>query len=114
MRSWSPRVGRNSRGEVTPNWRDDVSAGSLKGRNWSAEFLAAQLTPAAGLPVVDQTGLTGHYDVSVEYAPDLEHESPLPSLFTAVEDSLGLRLVAQKVPVPVLVIDHLDRLPTEN
>jgi uncharacterized protein (TIGR03435 family) len=104
---------KSAKGDVTPNWRDDTSTGNLKGRNWSSEFLAAELTPAAGLPVVDQTGLNGHYDVSAEYAPDLEHESPLPSLFTVVE-SLGLRLVAQKVPVSVLVIDHVDRTPTEN
>jgi uncharacterized protein (TIGR03435 family) len=103
-----------AKGEVTPNWRDDVSAGNLKGRNWSTEFLAAQLTPAAGLPVVDRTGLSGHYDVLVEYAPELEHESPLPSLLTAVQESLGLRLVARKVPVSVLVIDEVERVPAEN
>jgi uncharacterized protein (TIGR03435 family) len=103
-----------AKGEVTPDWRDDCSAGNLKGRNRSAAFLAAQLTPAAGAPVVDETGLSGRYDVSVEYAPDLEHESTLPSLFTSVEEGLGLRLVAKKVPVSVLVIDHVDRVPTEN
>jgi uncharacterized protein (TIGR03435 family) len=103
-----------AKGDVTPNWRDNVSAGNLKGRNWSTEFLAAQLTPAAGRPVVDRTGLNGHYDVSVEYAPELEHDLPLPSLFSALEESLGLRLVAGKVPVTVLVIDHVDRIPTDN
>jgi uncharacterized protein (TIGR03435 family) len=103
-----------AKGEVTPNWRDDVSAGSLKGRNWSAKFLAAQLTPAAGLPVVDHTGLTAHYDVSVEYAPDLNGDSALPSLFTALQETLGLKLEAQKVPVDFLIVDHIDREPTEN
>jgi uncharacterized protein (TIGR03435 family) len=103
-----------TKGGVTPNWRDDFSPGNLKGRNLTTAFLAQQLTPAAGLPCVDRTSLTGNYDISVEYNAELDPNSPLPSLFTALQESLGLKLEPQKVPVDFLVIDHIDRTPTEN
>jgi uncharacterized protein (TIGR03435 family) len=103
-----------TKGGVTPNWRDNFSAGNLKGRNLTTAFLAQQLTPLAGLPCVDRTGLTGNYDISAEYAPDLDHDSPLPSLFTALQETLGLKLEPQKVPVDFIIIDHIDRTPTEN
>jgi uncharacterized protein (TIGR03435 family) len=68
------------------------------------------------VPVVNETGLTGHYDVTVEFAPLVdvgrsprETNSSLPSLFTALQEQLGLRLVSrEEVPVPVLVVDHVD------
>jgi uncharacterized protein (TIGR03435 family) len=41
-------------------------------------------------------------------------ESSLPSIFAAVEEQLGLKLVSQKVPVEMFVIDHVDKEPTEN
>jgi uncharacterized protein (TIGR03435 family) len=50
----------------------------------------------------------------LEFAPDIEEVSILPSLFTALREVLGLELKAQKVPVQVLVIDHVDRVPTDN
>jgi uncharacterized protein (TIGR03435 family) len=64
------------------------------------------------LPLVDQTGLEGRFDVSVEFtreptnpAPDAYHE--------AIQDQLGLELKATKVLLDTLVIDHVER-PTEN
>jgi uncharacterized protein (TIGR03435 family) len=103
-----------TKGGVTPNFRDNVSPGNLKGRNWSTQFLAQTLIPAAGLPVIDRTGLTGSYDLALEYAPGLVPDSPLPSLFVALRETLGLKLESQKVSVEILVIDHIDRTPAEN
>ena len=63
-------------------------------------------------PVIDTTGLKGRYDFTLEWAqrdPDTG-----PSLFTALQEQLGLRLVAQKGPVEVLVIDHVEKVPAEN
>jgi uncharacterized protein (TIGR03435 family) len=62
--------------------------------------LATGLAGAAGRPVIDKTGLTGSYDFSLEYSPD---GTPAdvgtgPSIFTAVEDQLGLKLVSSKAP----------------
>ncbi len=98
----------------TINFRADVSPGNLKGYNWTMPFCALMLTPKAGSPVVDRTGLTGNYDLSLQYAPELTSDTELPSLFTAIRDSLGLELNAAKVPSDTLVIDHVDRNPTEN
>jgi len=103
-----------TKAETTPNWRDNFSPGNLKGRNLTPAFLAQQLTPLAGLPCVDRTHLTGNYDISAEYNADQDPNSPLPSLFTALQESLGLKLEPRKVPVDFLIIDHIDRTPTEN
>jgi uncharacterized protein (TIGR03435 family) len=46
--------------------------------------------------------------------PQNDPKSDLPDLFTAVQEQLGLKLESQKVPVDYLVIDHLERTPTEN
>jgi len=66
-------------------------------------------------PVIDQTGLTGMFDVHLEFAHEGAPAGDLsaPSLFTAVQEQLGLKLTPDKGPVEVLVIDHLER-PSEN
>jgi uncharacterized protein (TIGR03435 family) len=73
--------------------------------------------------VVDQTGLTGLFDMTLEFAPDVgpgalaAGATPDPSapssIFTALQEQLGLKLESTKAPVDVLVIDHIDR-PTPN
>ena len=77
------------------------------------QFLLARET---GRPVVDKTGLTGRYDFTLEYTP-LAHaetdESGRPSIFAALEEQLGLKLVSAKLPVEVLVVDAIEQ-PTEN
>jgi uncharacterized protein (TIGR03435 family) len=74
---------------------------------------AESLSSPAGGPVVDRTGITGTYYFDLRFAPANDPSSNLPSLFTALQQ-LGLKLVSQKVPVDYLVIDHVDRTPTEN
>jgi uncharacterized protein (TIGR03435 family) len=86
-----------------------------------AEFLAI----AAGAPVDDRTGLTGTYDIHLEYAPNLprapnseqataEASDPGLGLIDAIQLQLGLKLVKAKVPVEMLVVDHVEKVPTEN
>jgi uncharacterized protein (TIGR03435 family) len=75
--------------------------------------LAAVLARSLGQPVVNETRLDGLYQVSLDYAPVDARESLLPSIFTAVEDELGLALESRTVPVEMLVIDHIER-PTPN
>jgi len=103
-----------SNNDKPPNFRIYVGPGRLEGLNWSMAFLATTLQHPAGLPVVDQTGLTGAYDIKLNFAEGQGAESALPSLFTALHDGLGLELKLGKVSIPMLVIDHLDRNPTEN
>jgi uncharacterized protein (TIGR03435 family) len=74
------------------------------------------LSDAAGRIVIDKTGLTGYYDITLRWTPDGSQTSDPnapPDLFTALEEQLGLKLVSTKAPVDVLVVDHIER-PTEN
>jgi uncharacterized protein (TIGR03435 family) len=76
-------------------------------------------------PVLDRTGLTGRYDFGLLWKPDVSLGGPgnnpqppsdsdgLPDIFTAIQQQLGLRLVATKTPTEVIVIDHLEK-PPEN
>ena len=71
-------------------------------------------------PVVDKTGLTGKYDFKLEFSRELPNPSgeprvpPVPNLFTAIEQQLGLHLAPKKLPFDVIVVDSVDRVPTEN
>src|SRR6266700_3684102 len=107
-------VGKNgpklttSKGDHRPNFRIDVGPGKLQGSNWSMEFCALMLVPKVGMPVVDRTGLKDRYDIDVEYDPDMSPEALVPSLGVALQERLGLRLEPQRVPIDIIVIDHVD------
>lgn len=88
--------------------------GKLDAADVPMSTVAELLGHAAGETVVDETGLKGNYDLKMKYAPMDATDSDLPSIFTAVEEQLGLKLVSQIVPVKAFVIDHVDREPTEN
>ncbi|HMD71777.1 MAG TPA: TIGR03435 family protein [Bryobacteraceae bacterium] len=80
----------------------------------SMERLALTLVRPLGCPVVDKTGIKGTYNIALSYAKDADVDPRLPSIFTALQEQLGLKLERQKVPVEMLVIDHVERIPTEN
>lgn len=103
-----------TKGDHFPGWRIDTSTGHLEGLNWSMAFLATVLQRATKIPIADETGIAGSYDIKVQYAPDAEQDSALPSLFTALRETLRLELKAKQVPMQVLVIDHIDRTPDAN
>ena len=67
-------------------------------------------------PVIDASGLTKTYDFKIEWITmgEANSGSSGPTLFAAVQDQLGLKLERRRQPVEVLVIDRLDRMPTEN
>lgn len=92
------------------------SAGEVRWVNSPLTDLKFLLAKETGRPVVDNTGLTGRYDFTLEYTP-VDHaatdESGKPSIFTALEEQLGLKLVPTKQPVEVLVVDSIEQ-PTEN
>lgn len=74
----------------------------------------SMLAMATHRPVADRTGIQGSYDFDLRYAAMSDTSSNLPDLFTAIQEQLGLKLRPAKVPVDMLVIDHVDRVPTEN
>jgi uncharacterized protein (TIGR03435 family) len=67
-------------------------------------------------PILDRTGLTGHYDFKLRYTYDeanaTDPNAP-PGLFTAIQEQLGLKLDPLKAPADVLVIDHVEQ-PSAN
>jgi len=84
--------------------------GQLRGTGVQLSELVMALTPVAGRPVVDATGLTGTFDLNVKFTPD-DAADPTggASLFTAIQEQLGLRLESRRAPVNVLVIDSTER-----
>jgi uncharacterized protein (TIGR03435 family) len=75
---------------------------------------AAMLTWFAGRPVIDQSGMTGEYDIDLTFVPDpAAGADDGASLFTAVQEQLGLKLEVTRGPVEVLVVDAVER-PTPN
>ena len=90
------------------------ASGKIDAHAVSMENLAANLSFIAGRIVLNKTGLEGTYDLTLEYAPQgADASDTRPSLFTALEEQLGLRLVASKAPVDVIVVDRIER-PTAN
>ena len=85
----------------------------MTGTREPVSILIGNVGNQLGRIVVDKTGLTGLYDWVLEWSPDLAVDSTLPSLFTALQEQLGLRLEAQKGPMETLVIDRVER-PSEN
>jgi uncharacterized protein (TIGR03435 family) len=77
-------------------------------------ILSRQLRQA----VIDKTGLTGPYDIDLEWTPDEPNgappEAPGTSIFSAIQDQLGLRLEARKSPIEVLVVDRAEKAPVAN
>ena len=66
-----------------------------------------------GNAVTNDTGLTGEYDFTLEWVQDASADAPGPSLFTALREQIGLRLVSAEKPAPVVVIDRFER-PSKN
>lgn len=93
----------------------NTGRGTIKGTNVSMLDLAGLLSRQLDQPVQDQTGLSGVFDLSLEWSPDqTQADDRASSLFTAIQEQLGLKLQAQKVTLDVLVVDHIERVPTEN
>jgi uncharacterized protein (TIGR03435 family) len=70
---------------------------------------ARGLSGFVGRTVVDRTGLSGTFDIDLEWTPDPTADTTGPSLFTALQEQLGLKLESTRAPVEVLVIDRVER-----
>jgi uncharacterized protein (TIGR03435 family) len=95
------------------------SCGQMIGTNTTVANLSLMLARQLDRPVLDRTGLTGKYNFQFAWTPDTgpcsgsPESSNAPSIFTALEDTLGLRLESMKGPVDTLIIDRAER-PSEN
>jgi bla regulator protein blaR1 len=118
-----------------------MGRGELQGQGVAIEFLATNLSQQLGRKVVDQTGLKGNYDFTLKWTPDQGPGGPGgmmeagpggpppgagpggdappppdasgPSIFTAIQEQLGLKLESAKGPVEMLVIVSIEK-PSEN
>ncbi len=111
--------------KITP-----VDAGQGQTSGGNGKFSATRVTMAhfadliarqVGFPVLDQTGLTGAYtfalqgDLGAGLNVGPSDTAPTgPSIFTALEEQLGLHLASGKGPAEVIVIDQMEKMPTEN
>lgn len=102
--------------------------GQMKMTKGSMAMLAQSLSNQLGRTVFDETGLKGDFDMKLEFAPDpngpvkpgqepdsakVAVESDRPSLFTALQEQLGLRLEGKKGPVQIIVVDKAEKV-TDN
>ena len=83
-------------------------------RRFTMRSITAMLGTQLQNPVVDRTGLTGTYDFTIQFNADNGSEpDAYPSLFSAIQEQLGLKLESVKGPLDTLVIDHVEK-PSEN
>jgi uncharacterized protein (TIGR03435 family) len=116
------------RGGPLPPGDARMAPGSVEVNGVSIAMLVGLLSQQLGRPVIDKTRLDGFFDISLEWAtdpnfagpgpggvraPDIGVSTSGPSLFTAVEEQLGLKLESARGPVETLVIDSAQR-PAEN
>ena len=94
-----------------------LKMGHMVTRKMTMASLASILTFDLKRPVRDETGLKGEFAFTLDWSPGLgeadANQSSLPSIFTALQEQLGLKLQSTKGPVEVLVIDHVE-LPAGN
>jgi uncharacterized protein (TIGR03435 family) len=126
-------------GEPQPNFcggmseRSSAAGVTADGHGMTmAEFAGGVLARNVDRPVIDKTGLTGMFEFHLEYVREMGSSGPVrlngvdtpnapaaasdgggPSIYTAVQEQLGLKLTPDKGPVEVLVVDHAEK-PSEN
>jgi len=109
-----PKLTENTGGgDTSTHLSKSAEHASLTSTHIAMPNFAALLGKRLDRTVLDKTGLTGIYDVKLEWSPDLSADTGSASIFTALQDQLGLKLESGKGPVEIIVIDNLEK-PTEN
>lgn len=110
--------------KLTPTKSDGLTTNHgnsyFNGKGITMSLVAQELARDAGRVIIDKTGVPGRFDIDLHWQPDDAppmhlngEEVTLPSLFTALQEQLGLRLEPAKGPVEVLVIDDVHQ-PSAN
>jgi bla regulator protein BlaR1 len=111
---------QGQKGPIGAGWIT-MGRGKLTGQGIPISLLAANLGSPIGSFVVDKTGINGEYDIALQWDPSPNSAADGassaadngPSLFTALQEQLGLKLIPAKVPMDTVVIEHVDR-PSAN
>jgi uncharacterized protein (TIGR03435 family) len=115
---------------IIPRGVSTQSRGLFEGRGILLVRIVIMLSGLVDRTVIDKTGLDGEYDLKLQWAPDFNIDpgsfagiapitgqattpSPFPSIFTALQEQLGLQLISTKAPLDVIVIDGVQK-PSEN
>jgi len=106
------KIKENPPGDTRPP-ETQMRRGSLTARRTPLSRLVQGLSMLLQQTVVDETGVTGEFDFELAWSPDATPDAEGPSIFTALQEKLGLKLESKKGPVPVIVIERVER-PSEN
>jgi bla regulator protein blaR1 len=112
---------------ASPGPRMRMGRGQLSGNGISMDMLSRQLSQSVGRTVLDKTELKGNFDIELTFVPEIGQGGPVPpsadaiagsggngpTVFTAVQEQLGLKLESTKGPVATLIIDSVSK-PSEN
>ena len=98
---------------------ESAPGGGVKFTNQPISRFTFMLTRRMDRPALDMTGLKGNYDFTIDlsglgFNGNPPSDTSAPSVFTTVQDNLGLKLQAQKAPIEMLIIDHAEKVPTAN
>jgi uncharacterized protein (TIGR03435 family) len=99
----------------------DKSMTAVHFKRVPASQVVEMLSNVLHAPVINNTGLTGYYDATIDIAKYMQDrpasDSPadiVPILITGLEQELGLKLESKKMPLDLLIIDHAEKVPVEN
>ena len=117
---WLPRTEPRLTPHSDTVARTRGGCGRLVGRRVTADAVAAMLSKQVEHEVFNRTGLAGEYDFQLDFTPDsgpcraaVDDPAGKPSVYTAVQEQLGLKLEPSKGPVQLLVIDRVEK-PSGN
>jgi uncharacterized protein (TIGR03435 family) len=125
-----PKMEKSTASPTDPSAFFFRGLGDLTVRNQAMGDFASWMQTVLDRPVVDQTGITGKYDFQLKWTPDdsqfavfrgtgalppppKDDPNPPPALYTAIQEQIGLKMGPAKVPVDVIVIDHVEK-PSAN
>jgi uncharacterized protein (TIGR03435 family) len=98
-----------------------IGRGHIEAKAGALSAFADRLSQMLDRPVIDQTATAGVFNFTLDWSPDLPMTNPEessaaagPSVFTAIQQQLGLKLEARRGPVDVLMIERGERVPVEN
>jgi len=97
------------------NQHMNMNRGRIKAQRVTMQMITNALSQRLGRPVQDETGLQGTFDFTLEWTPDSSAAETAEgvSIFTAIQEQLGLKLESKKAPADVIVIDKVEK-PSEN
>jgi len=105
--------------DISQERNNSAGTGRLTGNRASLALITMLLSRLEHQIIVNQTGLTGEYQIQLRWAPGsggsgAPADATAPSLFTAVREQLGLKLESRNGPLDTIVVDHAEKVPAEN